>query len=162
MNATLVLLCQKIVNIISKGEKNRLELFKLSLPLRKIEATDKGTIIIGADDNYGLVIEERGSPLGKYKDSEITISSTVQMEFYDSMEHTQTQTTGYFKNFFNVVSIEQSAVGKDEVYTVKFVSESTEADFFKEIVTLTTQDKSLIKKLKYGQFIMTFGGVINA
>lgn len=140
-----------------------MEILKVSLPLQSLKAMDKGTTIVGADKDFGLTIIEQGSPLGKYKDSEANFNSLLNMEFYTSLEDVQETVPGYFKRFLTVTGLNTHPVNdKELVYSVELVSESTENDFFKETFTITTNDKKLANKFKYGQFVMAFGGIVNA
>ena len=41
-------------------------------------------------------------------------------------------------------------------------SEATENNFFMETITLTTNDKKLANKFKYGKFVVAYGGIVNA
>lgn len=140
-----------------------MEIVKLSLPLQSIVSDDRGTHIVGANNDIGLSISEKGTPLGKYKDSEANFNSHLEMEFYDSLQDVEAAQEGLFKRFYTVTGINSVLPnGKDVVYSITMTSEATENNFFMETITLTTNDKKLANKFKYGKFIVAYGGIVNA
>lgn len=130
------------------------------LEIIDIQSKAEGTLITLENSAYTVIIADKGSPLGKYRNANIDFNTKLKFNIlpFDYKVESLKDSTIY-----DICALHEMQINKNErgkTYTIAFSSSSTENDFFKLEATVVTKDQNAVKDFKYGSLYHVVGSFI--